>query len=298
MSNVYSIHHANCFTVERKGEFTVGIETSQKQESGFSVHFSKRSIPCHPQNQCHFAPHSDSGKQMMLRARLGDWQIENNVIDAFTAINPYEPKFALVKANLYGNVIGSKRMDMLKRQANTYSSGVYQNLPNCVLGYGGSITLTKVLVGEPFSCFFGDGQVRTFMFNGLTLIETKKSKAEMVQTRIDLAWRLLSNSEMLPAKTKQAHQELAMLQVLNLLFYFHESEECEECEELILKFFSDLPREIYTLVEGRVKYNFYLVNKSLLEKVKLLTFKKESVLPVSNVYSLTEMRKKKSQSKK
>jgi len=286
MGNVVSINQGNCFTVGRINSPIAGIALGVISAGKYCALFGKRGIYIDPDNPCRMVCDKSKGVNFVYRASLNCFKFKDGYRHTFSKVDPYEIKTALVKVELHEKVVGLGRKGMLQECANFYSEGVYFGLPKGLAGYEGDSSLIKVLLGEKFSCYFQDGGVRSFYYNGQQLVEINLSALEVVRSRIDLAWKKLLFADTSHPKDRTSLRSTAMSQILNFFFYI---ESHEDREVLFEEFFLRLPKDIYEQFEMRLRYTIYRVDKLVFERVPLLAYTKTAIR--SNVVSMDDCRR-------
>jgi hypothetical protein len=286
VKNVLSINRGNCFTVARLASPAAGIALSFLAEGGYCALFGKRGIYIDPENPCRVVCDKTTSRHFVYRASLNYFKFKDGSRLTFAKVHPHENRTALVKVELHEKVVSSGRKGMLQECANYYSEGVYFGLPKGLAGYEGDSSLVKVLPGEKFSCYFQDGGVRSFYYNGHELVELYLSAIEVIRSRIDLAWKKLDYAYKSRFSDEGRLRNTAMSQILNFFFYI---ESHEDREVLFEEFFLRLPKDIYEQFEMRLRHTIYLVDKAMFERVPLLTY--TNPLPQSNVVILADCRR-------
>jgi hypothetical protein len=285
MHNVASINHGNCFTVDRLATPAFGISLSLVSSGEYCALFTKRGISIDLENPCRVVHDRQTGIRSVFHAGLNYCKFSDGYRHAFEKVHPHESKSALVKVALHSKIVTQGRRAFLQEYTNHYSEGVYFGLPKGLAGYDGDSSLVKILLGEKFSCFFADGGVRSFYYNGFTLMEIKLSSIEVVRLRIERAWKMIEFADMSRPEDQARLTKTALFQILNFFFYI---ETHEDREVLFEEFFLRLPKDVYELIEKRLRHTLYLVDKSMHGHVQLLGYSKKPSM--SNVISMSMCR--------
>lgn len=243
MSNVVKLYSANCFNVERSGPSTTGFEAREVAGKGYCVQFSHRKVNCDPVNRCHMM--TDAAGSRVYRAGLGFETGKEGGFHTFKTINPHEEKSAFIKLETLVTTKPSQVIETLQRHLKIYEYGIYQGLSECIYGYEGYTTLGRVSAGQKFGCYFSDGFVRTFFYNGFNLVEVEMSPEDMVRSRIYVASVKIRVASRLNSQEEMAQQTRATVsQMLNTFFYL---EDGELRKVLVDEFFLCLSKDLYKL---------------------------------------------------
>jgi hypothetical protein len=288
MGNVISINQGNCFTIGRISSPVAGIALNVINVGECCALFGKRGIYLDPDNPCRMVCDKSKGVNFVYRASLNFFKFKDGYRHTFSEVDPFEIKTALVKVELYEKAVGVGRKVMLQESADFYPEGVYFGLPKGLAGYEGDSSLIKVLLGEKFSCYFQDGGVRSFYYNGKGLVEINLSVIEVVRSRIDLAWKKLLFADMSHYKDRASLRSTAISQILNFFFCI---ESHEDREVLFEEFFLRLPKDIYEQFEMRLRHTIYRVDEVMFERFPLLSY--SSTSSTSNVVNMADCRNRK-----